>query len=51
MILMNDMLVDLVKRGLVMPDEAYLKAIDRSSLLVQFKTANIPPPSLAESSS
>jgi twitching motility protein PilT len=46
MIMMNDTLVDLVKRDLVTADEAFLKAIDKNSLLVQFKNANIPPPNL-----
>jgi twitching motility protein PilT len=46
MIMMNDTLVDLVKRDLVTAEEAYLKAIDKHSLLVQFKNANIPPPNL-----
>ena len=46
MIMMNDALVDLVKRGLVTADEAYLKAIDKHSLLLQFKNANITPPNL-----
>jgi len=51
MIMMNDTLVDLVKRGLVTAEEAYLKAIDKHSLLVQFKNANIPPPNLPEPTS
>jgi twitching motility protein PilT len=46
MIMMNDALVDLVKRDLVTAEEAYFKAIDKHSLLVQFKNANIPPPNL-----
>jgi len=46
MIMMNDALVDLVKRDLVTASEAYLKAIDKNGLLVMFKNANIPPPSL-----
>ena len=51
MIMMNDTLVDLVKRGLVTAEEAYLKAIDKHSLLIQFKNANIPPPNLPEPTS
>jgi twitching motility protein PilT len=47
MIMMNDALVDLVKRDLVTTAEAYMKAIDKSGLLVMFKNANIPPPNLA----
>jgi len=46
MIMMNDALVDLVKRDLVSASEAYLKAIDKNGLLVMFKNANIPPPNL-----
>jgi twitching motility protein PilT len=46
MILMNDALVDLVKRDVVSPEEAYLKAIDKHNLLVQFKNAGIAPPNL-----
>jgi twitching motility protein PilT len=50
MIMMNDTLVDLVKRGLVTPEEALLKAIDKNGLLAQFKNANITLPNLAEQS-
>jgi twitching motility protein PilT len=46
MIVMNDSLVDLVKRDVVTADEAYLKSADKHSLLLQFKNANIQPPSL-----
>ncbi len=46
MIMMNDALVDLVKRDLVTASEAYLKAIDKNGLLMMFKNANIPPPNL-----
>jgi twitching motility protein PilT len=46
MIMMNDALVDLVKRDLVTASEAYLKAIDKNGLLVMFKNANIHPPVL-----
>jgi twitching motility protein PilT len=48
MIMMNDTLVDLVKRGLVTAEEAYLKAIDKHSLLIQFKNANLAPPNLPD---
>ncbi len=44
MIMMNDALVDLVKRDLVTPDEAYVKSVDKQGLLVQFKNASITPP-------
>ncbi len=46
MIMMNDALVDLVKRDLVTASEAYMKAIDKNGLLVMFKNANIAPPTL-----
>jgi twitching motility protein PilT len=47
MIMLNDALVDLVKRKLVTADEAYMKAIDKNGLLVGFKNANVPVPSAA----
>jgi twitching motility protein PilT len=47
MIMLNDALVDLVKREIVTSDEAYLKAIDKPGLLIQFKNAGIPPPAAA----
>jgi twitching motility protein PilT len=47
MIMMNDAIVDLVKRDVITPEEAYVKALDKAGLLVLFKNANIPPPELA----
>jgi twitching motility protein PilT len=47
MIMLNDSLVDLVKREIVASDEAYLKATDKPGLLVAFKNAGIPPPAAA----
>jgi len=44
MIQLNDAILDLVKRDLVSPEEAYQKAIDKQGLLMLFKNANIPPP-------
>ena len=44
MIMLNDALVDLVKREVVAVEEAYAKAIDKQGLLVQFKNAGIQPP-------
>jgi len=41
MILMNDALVDLVKRKLVTPDEAYLKALDKAGLVGQLRSAGV----------
>jgi twitching motility protein PilT len=37
MCLMNDSLLDLVKRRIVPPEEAYAKAIDKASLLASFR--------------
>jgi twitching motility protein PilT len=41
MALMNDSFLDLVKRGVVEPQEAYAKAVDKAGLLGTFKTNNI----------
>jgi len=41
MVLMNDTLADLVRRGLVEPQEAFAKASDKSGLLNQLKKYNI----------
>jgi twitching motility protein PilT len=41
MILLNDALLDLVKRGLIEPGEAYLKAIDKENLLKAFQAADV----------
>ena len=46
MIMMNDALVDLVKRDVITAEEACMKAIDKAGLLVLFKNANIQPPEL-----
>jgi twitching motility protein PilT len=37
MCLMNDSFLDLVKKNLVKPEDAYAKAVDKSGLLAQFK--------------
>jgi twitching motility protein PilT len=47
MIMMNDSLVDLVKRDVITSEEAYAKALDKAGLLVLFKNANIDAPDLA----
>jgi len=47
MILLNDSLVDLVRRDIVAPDEAYMKAIDKQGLIAQLKNANLALPSAA----
>jgi twitching motility protein PilT len=41
MVLMNDSLTELVRRGLVEPREAYAKAVDKPGLLNQFKRNGI----------
>ena len=42
--LLNDSLVDLVKRGLVEPREAYMKAVDKAGLLGAFRSNDIALP-------
>jgi len=42
-----DRILDLVKRDLVTPEEAYVKAIDKPGLLTMFKNANIQLPAQA----
>jgi len=42
--LLNDSLVDLVKRGLVEPREAYMKAVDKAGLLGAFRSNDIAIP-------
>jgi twitching motility protein PilT len=44
MVLLNDSLTDFVKRGLVEPREAYLKAVDKGGLIHLFKNNGIPLP-------
>ncbi len=39
MVLLNDALIDLVKKGLVEPDEAYSKAVDKTSVASALRTA------------
>ena len=41
MCLMNDSFLDLVKRGIVEPAEAYAKAVDKTGLLGMYKSNNI----------
>jgi twitching motility protein PilT len=41
MCMMNDSFLDLVKRGIVEPQEAYAKAIDKAGLLASFKANGI----------
>jgi twitching motility protein PilT len=38
---LNDSLMELVKKKLVEPKEAYIKAVDKASLLVAFERSNI----------
>ncbi len=42
MITLNDSLLQLVKDGVVEPQEAYTKALDKHNLLAAFKTHKIP---------
>jgi len=42
MVLLNENLIDLVKRGVVEPREAYIKAVDKLTLLAAFKSMNVP---------
>ncbi|MDH3627468.1 MAG: type IV pilus twitching motility protein PilT [Acidobacteriota bacterium] len=41
MTLLNDALAELVKKGLVEPEEAYSKSIDKAGLMTNFKSGNI----------
>jgi twitching motility protein PilT len=41
MCLMNDSFLDLVRRKVVEPQEAYAKAVDKANLLASFKKNNI----------
>jgi twitching motility protein PilT len=41
MVLMNDSLTELVRKGIVEPQEAYAKAMDKAGLLGQLKKSNI----------
>ncbi len=47
--LLNDSLLELVKKGVVEPREAYLKAVDKAGLLGSFKAGNIALPTEAAS--
>ena len=47
MVMLNDALLDLVKRDLVTVDDAYVKTLDKASFLALLKSANIPPPAIA----
>jgi twitching motility protein PilT len=49
MVMLNDSLLDLVKRDLVTVDDAYVKAVDKLAFLALLKSANIPPPTMAAS--
>jgi hypothetical protein len=44
MILLNDSLVDLVKREVVSVDEAYAKSVDKGSLVTLLKSAGLALP-------
>ena len=58
MCMMNDSFVDLVKKQVVKPEDAYAKAVDKAGLLAQFKRngvdtswapKDLPAPGLAQS--
>jgi Tfp pilus assembly ATPase PilU len=49
MIMLNDSLVDLIRRDVVSPDEAYVKAVDKQGLLTQLKNAGLAMPAAAAS--
>ena len=51
MIMLNDAIIDLVKRDVVTADEAYAKAIDKHGLLLMYKNAGIQSPSFASPTS
>ena len=38
---LNDSFLDLVKRGVVAPEEAYARAVDKAGLLAMFRRANV----------
>jgi hypothetical protein len=44
MVLMNESFLDLVKRKVVEPQEAYAKAVDKAGLLGQFRKNGIETP-------
>jgi twitching motility protein PilT len=50
MIMLNDALLDLVKRDIVSVDDAYVKALDKGGLLTLLKNANLPAPSIVTGS-
>ncbi|HEX5043415.1 MAG TPA: type IV pilus twitching motility protein PilT [Candidatus Polarisedimenticolaceae bacterium] len=50
MVLLNDSLLDLVKRRVVSPEEAYLKAIDKLNLLAAMRTAGFDVPGVGPDS-
>ncbi len=48
MVLMVDALLDLVRRGIVSPAEAFVKAVDKASLTSLFKNAGVEIPTTAQ---
>jgi twitching motility protein PilT len=49
MVLLNDALLDLVERKVVEPQEAYLKAVEKTTLVAAFKAKRIDTSFLGES--
>ncbi len=48
MVLLNEALIDLVKKKLVEPDEAYRKAVDKAGFTAQLRSAGLKVPEPAE---
>ena len=51
MLMLNDSLVDLIKRDVITAEEAYVKSIDKSGFLSQLKSAGLPHPTNAPAAS
>jgi twitching motility protein PilT len=49
MVMLNDALIEIIKKGVVTADEAYVKAVDKAGLLSQMKSAGLDAPTLAGS--
>jgi len=49
MVLLNDALLDLVRRKVIPPEEAHLKAIDKVGITSQLKSAGFEPPGASAS--
>jgi twitching motility protein PilT len=47
MVMLNDALIEILKKGVVTADEAYAKAVDKAGLLSQMKSAGLDAPTVA----